>query len=805
MKVSYKWLNEFVDISDVSPEEVARKLTASGFEVEEIDYLNKHLHDVYVSKITKIEKHPEADRLQVCQVSLGNKNVQIITSATNIFEGAIVPVSLEGADLVNGVQIKPTNFRGVQSEGMFCSGEELGIDENYFEGAGVNGILILPSDFVPGTKIEDALMLNDVVFDINVTPNRPDCNSVIGIAREVCAIFDKPFKDFDLSYKTIGKNVNDFVSVDIKTKNCPRYMAAYVENLKLERSPLWLRSRLFAVGIKTINNMVDITNYILIEQGQPMHAFDYKYLDGHKICVRQANDGEEISVLNGNTYKLEDDVMVIADANKPVVIAGIIGGVDSCISETTTNSVFECAVFDLKSIRLTAKKFGLSTDSSARYSKGVNINSPEVALRRALHLVSILGCGDIVDGIIDKVNTTEKIGLAKEIRVSYSKVLKILGVDVPEKRFLQILNSLGIKSTKVGDSVTCVLPILREDIKNDNDIAEEIIRIYGYDVYDNMEGKLFENSTISVGQFHPRLQFENNLKNILVDNGFYETLNYSLYNPSACDKLLLSEDDERRKLIKIANPLSEDLSTARTLMAHALLLDISFNLSVGNKDLRFFESGKIYLPKSLPLTDLPVEKNRFSFAVCENGFDFFMLKNVVENLLVSTPLEYKLERSNEPYLHRGVSANIVAEDGKVVGWFGKIDKRVLKNYDINQDVFYGELDTDYLSALGEKKYATKEISKFPTVERDIAVVVDEKISNAELENAIKSACGKIFYDVSLFDVYRNESLGAGKKSMAYIITFMSEEKTLTGEEINAAVSKVLRSLDFRYGAKLREI
>ena len=551
--------------------------------------------------------------------------------------------------------------------------------------------------------------------------------------------------------------------------------------------------------------MVDITNYILVEQGQPMHAFDYQYIDGHKICVRQAKVGEEISVLNGNNYKLEDDVMVIADANKPVVIAGIIGGVNSCISENTTKSVFECAVFDLKSIRLSAKKFGLSTDSSARYAKGVNINSPEIALKRALHLVSKLGCADIVEGIIDKVNTTEKVGVSKEIKISYSRVLKILGVDVPEQKFLKILNSLGIKSTKLGDVITCVPPILREDIKNDNDIAEEIIRIFGYDVYDNIAGGLFENSSITIGQFHPRLQFENTLKNILVDNGFYETLNYSLYNPNACDKLLISKDDERRNLIKIANPINEDLATARTLMAHALLLDIAFNLSVGNKDLRFFESGKIYLPKALPLTELPVENNRISFAVCENGFDFFNLKNVVENLLVGTPLKYKLERSNEPYLHRGVSANIVAEDGKVVGWFGKIDKRVLKNYEINQDVFYGELDTDYLSALGEKKYSTKEISKFPVVERDIAVVVDEKVSNADLMAAIKSACGKIFYDVELFDVYRSENLGIGKKSMAYKITFMSDEKTLTGEEISNVVSKVLKSLDFRYGAKLREI
>ena len=798
MKVSYNWLKDFVDI-DIPVEELAEKLSTSGFEVEEYSFQNEHLHDVYVGKITKIEKHPEADRLQICQVDVGDKKVQIITSATNVFEGAVVPVSLEGADLVNGVKIKPTNFRGVKSDGMFCSGEELGIDENYIEGGGVNGILILPNDMKIGAKIEDALMLNDVVLDINVTPNRPDCNSIIGIAREICAIYDKPFKDVDYSYKTVGGNINDHISVEVKTEKCPRYMASYVKDLKLTRSPLWLRSRLFAVGIKPINTIVDITNYVLIEQGQPMHAFDYKHLAGSKIIVRDAKKDEKIAVLNGNTYTLNSDDMVIADSVKPVVIAGVIGGVNSCVEKDTTETIFECAVFDLKSVRLTSRKIGVMTDSSLRYSKGVYLSTPIKAIKRALNLVSTLNCGKIVDGIIDTCKQKEVP--ERKIEASMSKIDKILGVTIDRKRVLQILNSLGIKSILNGDKLSCTLPYYREDVENENDLAEELIRIYGYDVYNNVEGGAFEHSSVTVGAFEPRLVMENKMKNELVDNGFYETLNYSLYSPSAIEKLMIN--DERKNVIKLANPISEDLSTVRTVMAHALLLDIHYNLSVGNKGLRFFETGRVYQPKSLPLTELPVENNRLSIAVCEDGYDFFMLKNVIENLLISFPLEYKLERSKEPYLHSGVSADIIASDGKKVGWFGKVHKKVLKNYDISEDVYYAELDTDYLSKLPEKTYATREISKFPIVERDIAVVVDEKVTNGELISAIKSACGKHFFECELFDVYRSESLGENNKSLAYKIRLVSDDKTLTADEINAIIKKVLKSLEFRFGAKLR--
>lgn len=797
MKISYNFLKDFVDIN-VSPEELAEKLSTSGFEVEEVIYQNEHLHDVYVGKITKMEKHKDADKLQVCTVDVGSKTVQIITSATNVFEGAVVPVSLEGADLCNGVKIKPTNFRGVESDGMFCSGEELGIDENYIEGGGVNGILILPNSMKIGEKIEDALLLNDIVFDINITPNRPDCNSVIGIAREISAIYNLPMKEIDYSYNTCKEDVSDYISVDVKTKKCPRYMAAYIKDLKLTRSPLWMRSRLFACGIKPINTIVDITNYILLEQGQPMHAFEYKHLSGKKIIVRDAKKGEKIAVLNGNTYKLDENDMVIADSEKPVVIAGVIGGVNSCVEPNTTETVFECAVFDLKSVRLTSRKIGVSTDSSLRYSKGVYVDTPIYALKRALHLVGELGAGKIVNGIIDKCSVKTK---KRSFTASMSRIDRILGVKIERDRVLQILNSLGLNATLSGDNLHVEPPYYREDIECENDIAEELIRIYGYDVYNNLDGEAFENSSVTIGAYEPRLVFENNLKNELVDYGFYETLNYSLYSSTACEKLLIN--DERKNVIKIANPISEELSTVRTVMAHALLLDIKFNLSVGNKDLRFFEVGRIYLPKSLPLTELPVENNRLSIAVCEDGYNFFMLKNVVGNLLITTSLNYKLVRSTEPYLHNGMSADIIAEDGKKVGYFGKIHPKVLKNYDISHDVYYAELDTDYLSSLKEKTYSVKEVSKFAEVERDIAVVVDEDVTNEQISSAIKSACGKLFNGVTLFDVYRSDSLGENKKSLAYKIHLLNEEKTMTADEINAVINKVLKSLEYRYKAKLR--
>ncbi len=789
-----------VDIN-VSPEELAEKLTGAGMEVEDIVYQNKHLHHVVVGKIIKIEKHPEADRLVVCKVDIGQGQVtQIITAATNVFEGAVVPVSLEGADLVNGIKISKTKMRGVESFGMFCSGEELGIDENYFEGAGVNGILILPNDLKSGTPIEDALMLNDVVFDVNITPNRADCMSVIGIAREVCALLGKDLKKLNLSYDidVYSKDViRNFVNVEINTPNCFRYMAGAITNLNIQRSPLWMRARLNAVGIKPINNMVDITNYVLIEIGQPLHAFDKDNIGGGQINVRQAKEGEKILALDHSEYDLNEDIMVIADDSRPMVIAGVIGGMDSCITDKTTTCVLESAVFDLKSVRITSRNIGVRTDSSARYEKGVNVANAEMGIARALHLVCKLKCGKVVRGVIDICNKKNDV---RDIVCSVKLINDILGIEVPTTEMVRILNSLGIETKALGDKLNCKVPPYREDIENDYDLAEEIIRLYGYNHYDSIEYKLFDKASVTEGQNHPRLSLEREFRKSLIEQGFYENISYSLVPGDINKKLMLDEDEN--KLVKIANPLSEDISCMRTSLAHSLLENINYNISVGNKELRIFECGRTYKAKTIPLNELPIEKNVLAIAVCENGFDFFNMKGVVEKLLAFTSVQYSLERSKKSFLHPGVSADVVV-DGQVVCSFGKIHPVVAKNYDNPENIIYAEIDTEYLAELPVKVRNVKAISKFPIVERDLAVIVNEDVTVEQMLSSIKSSCGKLYFSVALFDIYRSQSLGDDKKSLAFKIKLSDMEKTLTDEEVNAVMKKVLKALTFKHGAVLR--
>lgn len=803
MKVTYNWLKDFVNIT-ASPEEIAERLTSAGMEVEEVIYQNKHLHDVVVGKILKIEKHPQADRLVVCQVDIGGEITQIITAATNVFEGAIVPVSLPGADLINGIKIQKTKMRGVESCGMFCSGEEIGIDENYFEGAGVNGILILPEDIKPGTPIDKALMLDDVIFDINITPNRADCMSVIGIAREVCALYGLDLKKVNLSYDIdvyAKDTVRNYVNVNVETPNCLRYMATAVTDVKIEKSPLWMRARLNAVGIKPISTMVDITNYVLIEMGQPLHAFDQSLIEGQEINVRQAKEGEVIEALNHNSYNLDDSIMVIADSKKPMVIAGVIGGTNSCINENTTKCILESAVFDLKSIRLTSRKIGVRTDSSARYSKGVNVSNAELGMARALHLVSKIKCGKVVRGAIDIASVKNE---ARKITVSVKLINDILGLQIQSKDMLRILNNLGIETTIAGDTMTCIVPPYREDIENDYDIAEEVIRLYGYDAYDNIEYELFKDSKVTEGHHHPRLSMERGFRNSLVDFGFYENISYTLVPGDMAEKLLLT--DERKNLIRIANPISEDISCMRTSLAHSLFSNIAYNLTVGNKSMKIFECGRTYITNTLPLTNLPTERNMIALAICEeckNNEKFFYMKGVIETLLNKTSAKYSLVRSNEPYLHPGISADIIVE-GKIIGSFGQIHPTVAKNYNVPNYVVYAELDDDYLAGLPTKKHDIKNISKYPIVERDLAVVIDENIAVQDILDSIKSSCGKLFYKVQLFDIYRNNELREqNKKSLAFNIKLSDMEKTLTDEEVNKVMQKILKALSYKFGAVLR--
>ena len=798
MKVTYNWLKEYVNIP-LTAEELAEKLTRSGFEVEEICYQNQHLHDVVVGKILKIEKHPQADRLVVCQVDIGDKTTQIITAATNVFEGAVVPVSLPGADLVNGVKIQPTKMRGVESNGMFCSGEELGIDENYFEGAGVNGILILPSDMKIGEPIEKALSLDDVVLDVYITPNRPDCLSVIGLAREIGAILgDKP-KKVNLSYPIdiySKDTVHDYIEVDNQTENCPRYCMGAVKDVKIERSPLWMRARLNAVGIKPINTIVDITNYVLVEMGQPLHAFDQALIDGKQINVRQAKEGEKIEALNGVTYNLDGKDIVIADKDKPMVIAGIIGGTNSCINDNTKTVVLESAVFDLKSVRSSSRKYGIRTDSSARNEKGINLASAEDGLLRALALVSKLKCGKVVRGIIDKARGENK---ARQLVGSVKFINQILGIEIPAPVMSKILNNLGIENKVNGDRLECIIPPYRQDIENNNDLAEEIIRLYGYDIYDKTDGVLFKNSPVTESVPNVRYNLERKYRNMLVQEGFYEIMTFTFGSNDFVKRLMLS--DERANPIKISNPLGENFAYMRTTMLSSMLQTATYNLSVGNKEMRLFECGKVYLSKGDNLKNLANEPNMLAMLVSEDGFDFFNFKNVIENLLGAYG-EVKLERSKEPYLHPGISADIFVA-GQKVGHFGKLHPSVIRSYELPANSYYGEICTSLLISLPEKKIELKQVSKFPNVARDLAVVVDEEVEAGAMVDAIKSACGNLYFDCSLFDVYRSDALGKGKKSLAFNIILSDLNKTLTDEEIARVMNKVLKALSYRFGAVLR--
>lgn len=798
MIVTLNWLKDFVDI-DVSPEELAELLTNSGNEVEEIIYQNKYLKNVVVGKILEIEQHPNAERLVVCKVDIGDSITQIVTAATNIKVNDLVPVSLPGANLANGIHIEKSKLRGIESCGMFCSVEELGVTD--YDGE-TNGIMILDSNLKLGMPIEEALMMNDVIFDINVTANRPDCMSIVGIAREICALTGKPLKNQDLSYEVDkSDDVKNYLSVEIADYNlCSRYMASVVKNIKIEKSPKWLRARLVAVGIKPINNMVDITNYVLMEYGQPMHAFDQKYLEGNKIVVRNGVKGEQIKVLNQNTYDVDENMLCVCDAKKPVVIAGIIGGLNSCVSESTQTSVLESASFERSSIRKTSRRIGVRTDSTARFEKGVDSSSPEIGMQRALSLVYQLKAGEIVSGIIDNIKVKPK---EKNLKFSLNRIEKILGIKVENAKVLSILNNLGIKSDIDGDTLICTVPTYRNDIENDADIAEEIIRMYGYDVYDNIDVPPLNNASVTVGKYDKVLKLARDLKLQLCSYGYFEVVNFSICAENVRDKLLLEKNSKLYNMIKIENPISEDISCVRTTMANSMFTTVARNLSRKNKGFRFCEVGRVYIPNSLPLTELPQEINMLSICTVNEDDDFYTMKGIVENLLRDFELNYKLEYSKSTYLHSGVSADIVCENGEVLGSFGLVHPKVCKNFEISEHTIYAEINLDMLSKLKEKSHSVKSLSKYPVVDRDLAVVCDENVTVEQILQCVKKSCGLLYYGAKVFDVYRSKELGGNKKSVAFSFRLISYDKTLTDEEINQTMQKILKDLQYKCGAILR--
>ena len=790
MKVPYSWLLEYVDV-DVTPQVLADKLVSVGFEVEEIIDL-RTVSNVYTCKIVNIDKHPNADKLQVCSVTLdGVNNLQIVTNAKNIKVGDIVPVALDGADLCGDIHITKGAIRGVESDGMFCSGHELGATDADYPGASADLVLVMQENEY-GKDINEVLGRNDIVLDVAITANRPDCQSILGVAREVAVVLGKELKEPNTTYKVT--DIDTDVKVEIKDFDlCSHYMAREVKNIKIAPSPTYIQNRLRAVGIRPINNVVDITNYVLTELGQPMHAFDKRYVEGAKIVVRRAQNGEKITTLDEKINTLTDNMLVICDANKPCAVAGIMGGLNSGIQPDTQSIIFESARFARDNIRRTSKALNLRSDSSARYEKGIDFYSQEFALNRALSLIDELGVGDITKTVIDcyKVRPEEKV-----VTVEVSKINDILGIVVEDEFILKILNGLSIKSTINNGVLVSKIPGYRDDIDGANDLAEEIIRYYGYE---HITSSLMPGAEQTLGGNTVEQIKVDTLKTRLVGMGFMETTTYSFISPKAFDLLNLNKDSILRRAAKLLNPLGDDWSIMRTLLLPSALNIIAYNMSKKQNKGRIFEIAKVFLPESLPLTTQPKEVETL-IACAFGGESFFTLKGAIEDALSVFGVKIELEQQVYEYLHDGRSAKVLA-DGKEIGYIGEIHPDVAENYELTDRVYVAEINLDALLGYSNVIKFTP-IPKYPNVERDIALVADE---NLPVGNIIKfiSEFSDLIEKVELFDVYRGAQVESGKKSVALNVSLRSLEHTLKDEEVQAVMNKLLGELESKFDCKLR--
>ena len=799
MLVPISWLKDYVDI-DVKPEVLAKKLVAIGFEVEEIIYQEKQATNVVVGKIVKVDKHPNADRLRVTQIDIGNKTIQVVTNVA-VEGGETIAVALDGAHLADGHDIKKGELRGVLSEGMLCGLEEVGVTEDDVQNQTKGDIIRFEEGTTLGQNALKALGYDDIILDIGVTANRPDCNSIYKMAKEVAVALKTSCREPEIDYKTCtcGAKVTDMVSVDVQNQQlCPRYMAAGVKNIKIFPSSQKIKSRLRAVGIRPINNIVDITNYVLTEIGQPMHSFDKRELEGDKIVVRNARNGETIETLDGKQNTLNDSMLVIFDAYKPVAVAGIMGGENSGIQPDTTEVVFEAAKFARDNVRRTSRALNLRSDSSARFEKGIDFASQEYGLKRALTLVYQMGAGDIVEGIIDVKIDYQKV---REIKFTTRKLQEILGCKVPKAALISILEKLGIEVVEGDKCLIAKVKEDREDIVGVNDIAEEFIRVYGYS---HIKPTLFEYATLTKGGIPDKMKFTNVIKNTLCACGLSESVTYSFTSPKYASQLDLAANDTARKAIKLVNPLGEALSVMRTTLTHSMIETMCYNITHFNKGAKLFEIANVYLPKELPLKELPYEESRLCVGMYGEGVDFFTIKGALEETFKALHIDEKYERSTRPYLHTGRGAEIIV-DGQSVGFVGEVHPDVADNYGIdNFRLYVAEISIDKIfneNRLEKSKFVP--FSKFPIIERDLAVVVDDNVLAGDMTEAVLGAKIKYLTDAKVFDTYKSEQIGEGKKSVAMSFSFSSLERTLTDDEIATEMAKILSVLKRKVGAKIR--
>ena len=797
MNTTLSWIKAYVPDLDCTAQEYTDAMTLSGTKVEGYEAADRDLEKIVIGQIEKIERHPDADKLIICQVNIGSETIQIVTGAPNVKEGDKIPVVLDGGRVAGnhdgkmtegGIKIKKGKLRGVESNGMMCSIEELGSTKELYPEAPEYGIYIFPEDAEVGADAIEALGLHDVTFEYEITSNRVDCFGVIGIAREAAATFGKEFHPPVVTPTGNSENAADYIKVTVKdTDLCPRYCARVVKNIHIAPSPKWMQRRLAAAGIRPINNIVDITNYIMEEYGQPMHAYDYDQLAGHEIVVRRAEKGEKFVTLDDQERTLDENVLVICDGEKSVGIAGIMGGENSMITDDVKTMLFEAACFDGTNIRLSSKRIGLRTDASAKFEKGLDPNNAEEAINRACQLIEELGAGEVVGGMADVYPVVKQ-----PVRIPFEpdRINALLGTDISADQMLAYFKKIDLGYDEATNEV--IAPTFRQDLFRTADLAEEVARFYGYA---NIPTTL-PSGEATTGKLPFDLRVRATAQDIAEFCGFSQGMMYSFESPKAFDKLLIPADSKVRNAIRIMNPLGEDFSIMRTQSVNGMLTSLAFNYSHRNKNVRLYELGNIYLPNSLPLTELPDERMQFTLGMYGDG-DFFTMKGVVEEFLEKAGITCRKTYSPEsgkPFLHPGRQADIYCGE-TLVGYLGEVHPTVAATYGIGERAYLAVLDMPEIVALATYDRKYQGIAKFPAVTRDISMVVPKSILAGQIEEMIIKRGGQNLEGCELFDIYEGAQIKAGFKSMAYSITFRAKDRTLGEGDITAAMKKIWNGLE----------
>ena len=794
MLVPLKWLRDYVDI-DIDTQEFADMMTMTGSKVEKVDFFGKETNGVEVCKILEIEQHPDADRLKVTKVEVANGEIlQIVTNATNIKVGDYVPVARIGAVLPGDFKIKKGKLRGVLSEGMFCGAEELTIPSAFVEDHKKDGIYILDhqNSFELGMDVRDVLGINDALIEFEITSNRPDCRSIIGIAREAAVTLGKELKYPEIKVQACDEEMS--FEIDIQTDLCKRYCGRVVKDVKVGPSPYWMQRKLIEAGMRPISNIVDITNYVMLELGQPLHAFDLDDIKYNKMTVKMAEEGEKFTTLDGVERTLTSDMLVIGNQDKTLDLAGIMGGENSEIKDTTTSIFIEGASFAKENIRATSKKLGLRTEASSRFEKGIDINLAEEAVNRACQLIEELGCGTVLNGMLDYYPQKEEV---QKVTVNPVRINKLLGVNVPMDQFINILESLEFKCNLVSSEVLELeVPTFRLDITEDADILEEIARIYGYD---NIPSASLEGNA-TAGVKTEKQKFIDNVKSNSIACGLNEILTYSFVSPRGVDKINLPADDEKRNFVKIMNPLGEETSVMRTTLIPNMLDVISTNISHKVEEVSAFECGNTFIPQE----GLPIETKKYCVGMYGKEVDFFVLKGVIESVLNNVGLKgYEIEpETTNLTIHPGRCAKIVYNN-IYIGTFGELHPDVIENYNLGQRVYVAEINIDTVFENLNLTKSYNPLPKYPSTSRDIALIVKDEVFVKQIEDIIKANGEDLVESYKLFDVYKGAQIEEGHKSIAYSITYRSKDKTLTDEDVAKVHEKILSELSEKLNANLR--